>query len=170
MCCKAIYIKPCRTVSRSANGIDRQKCLALKTIGKTFKFKTGDEFEFTISALIKDLPANTHLKASVLLSHSYQENFLKTQSGWLDICIGHRNFYYNSRAKPIPVYWWRSSKPLLTNTSTPKPAVVSKRFCLCNPLSEVHFATDVSDMKGHIIELVVVLWADWFWPCWCWPA
>jgi putative ABC transport system permease protein len=52
-------------------------------IGKTFTLKVGDNFEFTIGALIKDFPSNTHLPASILVSHSYNENFLKPNlNGW----------------------------------------------------------------------------------------
>ncbi len=52
-------------------------------IGKTFSFTVGDKFEFTVGALIKDFPANTHLPASMLVSYSYSEKFLQPNlDGW----------------------------------------------------------------------------------------
>jgi putative ABC transport system permease protein len=52
-------------------------------IGKTFSLKIRENFEFTIGALIRDFPGNTHLPASILVSHSYNENFLKPNlNGW----------------------------------------------------------------------------------------
>lgn len=52
-------------------------------IGKTFKFKVDKEFEFTVGAIVKDLPSNTHLPASIFVSYSYSENFLKANlDGW----------------------------------------------------------------------------------------
>lgn len=52
-------------------------------IGKTFSLNMGENFEFTIGALINDFPGNTHLPASILVSHSYNENFLKPNlNGW----------------------------------------------------------------------------------------
>jgi putative ABC transport system permease protein len=52
-------------------------------IGKTISFTAGDKFEFTVGALIKDFPANTHLPASMLVSYSYAEKFLQPNlDGW----------------------------------------------------------------------------------------
>jgi putative ABC transport system permease protein len=43
-------------------------------IGKTFLYK--NEFSVTVGALIKDLPANTHLNAEMILSYVANENYL----------------------------------------------------------------------------------------------
>ena len=52
-------------------------------LGKTFSFKTDKEFEFTVGAIVQDLPPNTHLPASIFVSYSYSENFLKANlDGW----------------------------------------------------------------------------------------
>lgn len=52
-------------------------------IGKTLSFEVNKKFEFTVAAVIQDFPANTHLPASMLVSYSYDENFLKPNlSGW----------------------------------------------------------------------------------------
>ncbi|MBS1553480.1 MAG: ABC transporter permease [Bacteroidetes bacterium] len=52
-------------------------------IGKTIGFKSGGTFEFTISAIVKDMPPNTHLPVNVFVSHAYTENFLKDNlDGW----------------------------------------------------------------------------------------
>ena len=47
-------------------------------IGKTFIF--NDSFNITVGAVIKDLPANTHLPASILLSFSENEKYLMTST------------------------------------------------------------------------------------------
>lgn len=52
-------------------------------IGKTFSFDVNTKYEFTVGAVIRDFPANTHLPASMLVSYSYEENFLKVHlNGW----------------------------------------------------------------------------------------
>jgi putative ABC transport system permease protein len=52
-------------------------------IGKTFSFTIVEKFEFTVGALIKDFPSNTHLPASMLVSYSYSEKFLQPNlDGW----------------------------------------------------------------------------------------
>jgi putative ABC transport system permease protein len=52
-------------------------------IGKTFSFTVSEKFEFTVGALIKDFPSNTHLPASMLVSYSYSEKFLQPNlDGW----------------------------------------------------------------------------------------
>ena len=43
-------------------------------IGKTFKYR--NDFDITVSALIRDLPSNTHLPASMLLSYVPEEAFM----------------------------------------------------------------------------------------------
>ena len=116
-------------------------------IGKTFKFKTGDEFEFTISALIKDLPANTHLKASVLLSHSYQENFLKPNlDGWTYVS-GTETFITIPEQADTSVLM-AQLKNIADKYINAKTGPLYQSGFALQPLSEVHFATDVSDMKA----------------------
>jgi putative ABC transport system permease protein len=52
-------------------------------IGKTFSLDVNTKFEFTVGAIIHDLPPNTHLPASMLVSYSYAENFLQSHlNGW----------------------------------------------------------------------------------------
>jgi len=52
-------------------------------IGKTFSIHAGEKFEFTVSAIIKDLPTNTHLPVSIFVSYVYSEKFLKPNlDGW----------------------------------------------------------------------------------------
>jgi len=52
-------------------------------IGKTFHFTVDKEFDFTVGAIIKDLPPNTHLPATIFVSYSYSENFLRPNlDGW----------------------------------------------------------------------------------------
>lgn len=52
-------------------------------IGKIFSLDVNTKYAFTVGAIIHDFPANTHLPASMLLSYSYGENFLKSHlNGW----------------------------------------------------------------------------------------
>lgn len=52
-------------------------------IGKTLSFEINARFVFTVGALIRDLPGNTHLPASMFVSYASSENFLKeSQNGW----------------------------------------------------------------------------------------
>jgi putative ABC transport system permease protein len=52
-------------------------------IGKTFILEVNTKYEFTVGAVIRDFPSNTHLPASMLVSYSYAENFLKGHlDGW----------------------------------------------------------------------------------------
>lgn len=123
-------------------------------IGKTFKFKIDGEFEFTITALIKDLPANTHLKASMLLSYSYKENFLKDNlDGWtwvsgteafITIPAGADTSVLAAQLKTI------ANKYINTETGP-----MYRSDFILQPLSEIHFAMDVND--GSNIS------ASWLW-------
>ncbi len=50
-------------------------------LGKTFRFR--DEFTLTVAGIIEDLPANTHLPASMLISFYRDKEFLSQPSdGW----------------------------------------------------------------------------------------
>lgn len=55
-------------------------------IGKTLRF--GDEFEFEIRGLIKDVPENSHIKFSALISaetlHQWSEGQSRNAWGWYD--------------------------------------------------------------------------------------
>jgi ABC-type antimicrobial peptide transport system permease subunit len=52
-------------------------------IGKLFSLDVNTKYEFTVGAVIRDMPPNTHLPASILVSYSYKENFLKSHlNGW----------------------------------------------------------------------------------------
>ena len=47
-------------------------------VGKTFKFRTN--FLITVGAVVEDLPANTHLPATMFISHSEHPDFLSSPS------------------------------------------------------------------------------------------
>jgi len=113
-------------------------------IGKTFKFKTGEEFEFTVSALIKDLPANTHLKASMLVSHSYKENFLKPNlDGWTYVS-GTETFITLPEAADTSVLMAQLENIADKYINAKTPDMYHSSFAL-QPLHEVHFALNVAD-------------------------
>jgi putative ABC transport system permease protein len=113
-------------------------------IGKTFKFKAEGEFEFTVSALIKDLPANTHLKASMLVSHSYQENFLKPNlDGWTYVS-GTETFITLPEAADTSVLMAQLENIANKYINAKTPPMYHSSFAL-QPLHDVHFAMDVAD-------------------------
>jgi putative ABC transport system permease protein len=113
-------------------------------IGKTIKFKIDEDFEFTITAIIKDFPANTSLKASILVSHSYHENFLKPNlDGWTYVS-GTETFITLPEKADTSVLMAQlkniADKYINKNT---EPTFRSD-FSL-QSMSDMHFATNVSD-------------------------
>lgn len=124
-------------------------------IGKTFKLKMDDAPEFTITALIKDLPANTHLKATMLLSHSYQENFLKSsRDGWTWVS-GTETFVTLPEQSDTSVLMAQLKN--IANkyiNSTDAGSLYRSDFSL-QPMHDIHFNTNMSD--GHAMSV------SWLW-------
>jgi putative ABC transport system permease protein len=113
-------------------------------IGKTFKFKVGEEFEFTVTAVIKDLPANTHLKISILVSHSYKENFLKPNlDGWTYVSGTETLITLPDKAN-IPVLT-AQLKNIADKYINAKTGPMYRSDFELQPLSDIHFNTNVSD-------------------------
>ena len=124
-------------------------------IGKTFKFKIDGEFEFTVTALIKDLPANTHLKASILVSYSYQENFLKGNlDGWTWVSGTEAFITIPPQADTSILMAQLKTIANKYINSTEAGSMYRSDFIL-QPLHDIHFAQDVSD--GSSIS------ASWLW-------
>jgi putative ABC transport system permease protein len=124
-------------------------------MGKTFKLKVDDGYEFTITALIKDLPANTHLQASMLVSHSYQENFLKSsRDGWTWVS-GTETFV--TLPEPADTSVLMAQLNNIANkyiNNTEAGSLYRSEFSL-QPMHDIHFKTNVSD--GNAMS------ASWLW-------
>lgn len=113
-------------------------------IGKTFKLKMDDEPEFTITALIKDLPANTHVKASILVSHSYQENFLKSsRDGWTWVS-GTETFVTLPELSDTSVLMAQLKNIARKYMNNEEGSPVRSELSL-QPMNDIHFNTNVSD-------------------------
>lgn len=123
-------------------------------IGKTFKFKINDEFVFTVTALIKDLPANTHLKASMFVSYSYKERFLKDNlDGWTYVSGTEAFITIPSQADTSVLM--AQLKTIANKYINAKNGSMYRSDFILQPLQEVHFAQDVSDDSS--------ISASWLW-------
>lgn len=123
-------------------------------IGKTIKFSIQGEYEFTISALIKDLPANTNQKISILVSHSYQENFLKPNiDGWTYVS-GTETFIQLSEKSDTSALMAQLKSIADKYINAQIEPMYRSEFAL-QPMREMHFDTGVSD--GNAIEV------SWLW-------
>jgi putative ABC transport system permease protein len=120
-------------------------------IGKTFSLDVNTKFEFTVGAIIRDLPPNTHLPASMLVSYSYSENFLKSHlDGWT----------YVSGTETLVVLPQHADLRIIT-AQLDKIAVKNKtqsKFEL-QPLRDVHFNAAYAGGGGWVQAVS----ASWLW-------
>lgn len=113
-------------------------------IGKTFKLKMEEGFEFTVTSLIKDLPANTHLKVSMLVSHSYKENFLKPNlDGWTYVS-GTETFITLPEQADTSVLMAQLKNIADKYINARTGPMYQSDFSL-QPMSDMHFNTNVAD-------------------------
>lgn len=120
-------------------------------IGKTFSLDVNTKYEFTVGAVIRDFPSNTHLPASMLVSYSYQENFLK----------GHLNGWsYVSGTETLVVLPKTADLKLVTAqlTKVGKKNNTQSEFEL-QPLKDIHFNPTYAGGGG---------WVQAVTPSWLW--
>lgn len=123
-------------------------------IGKTLKLKIKEDFEFTVTSVIKDLPPNTRLEISILVSHSDQENFLKSnRDGWT--YISGTETFITLREKADPCVMMAQLKNIANKYINIKSESMFRSDFSLQPLSDVHFNTNVSD--SHAISV------SWLW-------
>ncbi|GHM99658.1 ABC transporter permease [Cytophagales bacterium WSM2-2] len=123
-------------------------------IGKTFKFKIREDFEFTVTTLIKDLPANTHLEVSILVSHSYKENFLKPNlDGWTYVS-GTETFITLPKKADTSVLM-AQLKNIADKYINAKIGPMYRSDFELQAMSDIHFGTNLSD--GHAMSV------SWLW-------
>ncbi len=129
-------------------------------IGKTFSFTIVEKFEFTVGALIKDFPSNTHLPASMLVSYSYSEKFLQPNlDGWTYVSGTETLIVVpeNADLKIIQA----QLKAIVDKHINPKENLPDFRSDLeIQPLSEVHFNNSLAG-GGHWVQAVSASWL-WF--------
>ncbi|MBY0435648.1 MAG: ABC transporter permease, partial [Cyclobacteriaceae bacterium] len=130
-------------------------------IGKTISFKIREVFEFTVSAIVKDMPPNTHLPVNIFVSHSYAENFLKPNlDGWSYVSgtetlvsISKDTDLKNIQSQLTAV----ANKHLNSDPNMPK---FYKSDFELQPLSDVHFNGELGG-GGHWVQSVSKSWL-WF--------
>ncbi|HNV28426.1 MAG TPA: ABC transporter permease [Cyclobacteriaceae bacterium] len=128
-------------------------------LGKTFIFDSNGKFEFTVSALIKDFPANTHLPASMLVSHAYTENFLKANlDGWTYVS-GTETLIVVSEDTDLSVLTTQLKAIADKHLNSNKDMPFRSDFEL-QPLKEVHFNNSVAG-GGEWVQAISISWL-WF--------
>ena len=129
-------------------------------IGKTFSINVNEQFEFTVGALIKDFPANTHLPATILVSYSYAEKFLQRNlDGWT---------YVSGTETLIVIPEHADIKIIQAQLNTIADKHINSRENLpdfksgldLQPLSEIHFNISLAG-GGHWVQAVSPSWL-WF--------
>ncbi len=130
-------------------------------IGKTISFKSGEAFEFTVSAIVKDMPPNTHLPVNIFVSHAYTENFLKSNlDGWTYVSGTETlvSIPKNANLKII-----QSQLTAIANkhlNSDPNSAKYSTWYFELQPLNDIHFNESFGG-GGQWIQSVSKSWL-WF--------
>jgi putative ABC transport system permease protein len=126
-------------------------------IGKTFLYK--NKFNVTVAGLMKDLPTNTHLPASMLLSYAPDETYLDTEtdawtyvSGTETLVVLPKNANLNTFTSQVNVIADKYVTPKMS-----KPATYAFDV---QPLRNVHFETKYNG-GGEWVNAVNTKWL-WF--------
>ena len=127
-------------------------------IGKTFKFKT--RYEITVGGVIKDLPANTHLPATMILSYVADEGYLGSDpntwsytSGTTTYVVVPENYDMNSLQAQLDRL---ADEHINSNPDLPK--LVKAGFSAM-PLLDTHF--DAATHGSHWVPAFNTTWL-WF--------
>lgn len=128
-------------------------------IGKTFKFKMREDFEFTVTCIIKDFASNTHLPASMLLSHSYQEKFLQPNlDGWTYVS-GTETLVTVPKDADTEIIS-AQLKAIADKYINPKISKMGERSdFILQPLQDVHFNASYGG-GGRWVQAISM---SWFW-------
>ncbi|MBL7875827.1 MAG: ABC transporter permease [Cyclobacteriaceae bacterium] len=129
-------------------------------IGKTFSIKIRENFEFTIGALIKDFPGNTHLPASILVSHSYHENFLKANlDGWTYVS-GTETLLVASENTDLSVLAAQLKSIADKYINASRNGKEGRSDFELQPMNEIHFNTSLAG-GGQWVQAISMSWL-WF--------
>jgi len=129
-------------------------------IGKTFSFTIRDKFEFTVGALIKDFPSNTHLPASMLVSYSYSEKFLQDNiDGWTYVS-GTETLIVVPENADLQIIQAQLNAIVVKHINTKVDLPEYRSELELQPLNEIHFNTSFAG-GGHWVQAVSGSWL-WF--------
>lgn len=126
-------------------------------IGKTFLYK--NKFTVTVAGLMKDLPTNTHLPASMLLSYAPDQKYMGTGlDGWTYVS-GTSTFVVLSKNANLNTFQSQLTAiaDKYVNAKIPKPEHYAFDV---QPLKNVHFETKYSG-GGEWVKAVTTKWL-WF--------
>src|SRR5688572_1195456 len=128
-------------------------------VGKTFTYK--NEFQITVAGVIKDLPANTHVPASMLLSYVANGKFLGHElnawsnvSGTMTYVVLPEGYNLNDLHVQLQAL---ADKNINSDPNLPK--FIRSEFEI-QPLSDIHFNA-LPAGGGHWVKAVNVSWL-WF--------
>jgi ABC-type antimicrobial peptide transport system permease subunit len=128
-------------------------------IGKTFSLKIRENFEFTIGALIKDFPGNTHLPASILVSHSYNENFLKgNRDGWTYVS-GTETLLVANENVELSVLTAQLKSIADKHINTNGKGRAERSDFELQPMKDIHFNTSLAGGGGWVQAISI----SWLW-------
>ena len=129
-------------------------------IGKTFSIKVNESFEFTVAALIKDFPANTHLPATILVSYSYAEKFLQRHlDGWTYVS-GTETLIVVPENADVKIIQAQLNKIADKHINSRENLPDFKSGLELQPLNEIHFNNSFAG-GGNWVQAVSPSWL-WF--------
>lgn len=130
-------------------------------IGKTIRFKVREVFEFNVSAIVRDMPPNTHLPINIFVSHAYTENFLRDNlDGWSYVS-GTETLVSIPKNADLKII--QSQLTAIANkhlNSDPNMPKFYKSDFELQPLDDVHFNGELGG-GGHWVQSVSKSWL-WF--------
>lgn len=126
-------------------------------IGKTFLYK--NKFNITVGGLMRDLPTNTHLPASMLLSFVPEEKYLGTGvDGWTYVS-GTSIFVVLPKNANLPAFT-KQINTIADKYINAKMPTHLKSYFDVQPLNDIHFNTKYSGGGGWV-KAVNTKWL-WF--------
>ena len=128
-------------------------------LGKTFKFR--NDFEITVGGIIRDLPSNTHLPATMLLSYVSDEKFLRNGVNAWTYVSGTETFVVlppNGDIKKLEAHLNAlADKNINSDPHMPK---FLKSYFDVQPLSDIHFNANYAG-GGQWVQAISPTWL-WF--------
>lgn len=116
-------------------------------LGKTFLFK--NKFNITVGGLMEDLPGNTHLPASMLLSFVPEENYLGTGVDDWTYVSGTSTYIVLPKNADIPGFTSQINT-IADKYINPKIPKQSKSYFDLQPLNDIHFNSKYSGEENGL--------------------
>ncbi|HMJ68793.1 MAG TPA: FtsX-like permease family protein [Cyclobacteriaceae bacterium] len=126
-------------------------------IGKTFRFKS--KYDITVGGIIRDLPANTHLPATMLLSYVADEDYLGAGPDAWTYTAGNATFVVlpDGYDQSLLLAQLKKIADARINSNPEVPKFVRTDFVLL-PLADIHF-----DAKSQGSAWVPAFSSTWLW-------